>query len=145
MNFGKRREDNKLNLKPILDAVFIFIFFLLMSAQFLDLHEIGSDVPIVQSLPSKAKKDKSLHLIEDGTSRSVDDASTISQDSDEWPESESEEPDLEDWDIVYDYGKLPISVYILQEFLLISYKDENSHFTMIKELIMYIYNSFTTI
>ena len=43
------------NLIPILDAVFIFIFFLLMSAQFLKIHEIGSDAPHVKMLASKQK------------------------------------------------------------------------------------------
>ncbi|MCT4641732.1 MAG: biopolymer transporter ExbD [Bacteriovoracaceae bacterium] len=47
----------KLNLIPILDAIFIFIFFLLMSAQFLDIYEIGSDAPISMSAPRDDKKD----------------------------------------------------------------------------------------
>lgn len=46
----------KLNLIPILDAVFIFIFFLLMSAQFVDIYEIGTDAPTVSEIePSKDK------------------------------------------------------------------------------------------
>lgn len=51
---GRKRKNNgvpKLNLIPILDAVFIFIFFLLMSANFIKLFEIGSDVPIISSAP----------------------------------------------------------------------------------------------
>lgn len=47
----------KLNLIPILDAIFIFIFFLLMSAQFLDIYEIGSDAPITTTV-SQPKPDK---------------------------------------------------------------------------------------
>ena len=48
----KRRGGNKrLNLIPILDAIFIFIFFLLMSANFLKIYEVQSDVPIVSSAP----------------------------------------------------------------------------------------------
>lgn len=39
-------KGQKLNLIPILDAIFIFIFFLLMSAQFIDIYQIGSDAPI---------------------------------------------------------------------------------------------------
>lgn len=62
MKLGKRRNEEKLNLIPILDSVFIFIFFLLMSAQFLDLYEIGSDVPIVKSLPSSTPDEKALNL-----------------------------------------------------------------------------------
>lgn len=56
----KRKKLNKmpkLNLIPILDAIFIFIFFLLMSAQFLDIYEIGSDAPITTTL-SQPKPDK---------------------------------------------------------------------------------------
>ena len=56
----KRKKLNKmpkLNLIPILDAIFIFIFFLLMSAQFLDIYEIGSEAPITTTL-SQPKPDK---------------------------------------------------------------------------------------
>lgn len=53
----------KLNLIPILDAIFIFIFFLLMSAQFLDIYEIGSDAPITTTV-SQPKPDKEpLNLV----------------------------------------------------------------------------------
>lgn len=52
-----RKEVKKPNLIPILDAVFIFIFFLLMSASFLNIHEIQSDVPIISNKePPKSKK-----------------------------------------------------------------------------------------
>lgn len=52
-----KKKDQGLNLVPILDAVFILIFFLLMSAQFVKIFEINSDVPIVSnSEPPKDKK-----------------------------------------------------------------------------------------
>lgn len=50
----------KLNLIPIMDAVFIFIFYLLMSAQFIDIYEIGSD--IARSAASVPDKKKPLNL-----------------------------------------------------------------------------------
>lgn len=54
---SKKHNAGKLNLIPILDAVFIFIFFLLMSASFVKIFEISSDVPIVsKSRPPKSKK-----------------------------------------------------------------------------------------
>jgi len=54
----KKKPQAKLNLVPIMDAVFIFIFFLLMSAQFLRIMEIGSDVPIIsEAEPPKPEKD----------------------------------------------------------------------------------------
>lgn len=53
----KRKKTEKLNLIPILDSVFIFIFFLLMSAQFLEIYEIGSDAPAVKTTDS-IKNDK---------------------------------------------------------------------------------------
>lgn len=54
----KKKPLEKLNLVPIMDAVFIFIFFLLMSAQFLQVMEIGSDVPILsEAEPPKKDKD----------------------------------------------------------------------------------------
>lgn len=54
----RKKPDEKLNLVPIMDSVFIFIFFLLMSASFLKIYEIGSPVPIVSDQePPKDKKD----------------------------------------------------------------------------------------
>lgn len=58
----QRHEVKKPNLIPILDAVFIFIFFLLMSANFLKVYEIGSDVPIVSDSPPPKSKKKELAL-----------------------------------------------------------------------------------
>ena len=58
----KIRKDEKLNLIPILDAVFIFIFFLLMSAQFIKIFEIGSDVPMISSSPPPKEQKKPLAL-----------------------------------------------------------------------------------
>ena len=49
-------EFKRPNLIPILDAVFIFIFFLLLSANFLKVYEINSNVPTVSSTPPKDKK-----------------------------------------------------------------------------------------
>jgi biopolymer transport protein ExbD len=57
----KRKEPaQRLNLIPILDAVFIFIFFLLMSANFIKIFEVQSDVPIVSSTPPSNKKPLAL-------------------------------------------------------------------------------------
>lgn len=53
----KMKKAEKLNLVPILDAVFIFIFFLLMSAQFVDVYEIGSSLPMTKEA-SDQKEDK---------------------------------------------------------------------------------------
>jgi biopolymer transport protein ExbD len=54
----KKRGEERLNLVPIMDAVFVFIFFLLMSASFLRMMEIGSPIPIIsQSEPPKQQKD----------------------------------------------------------------------------------------
>jgi biopolymer transport protein ExbD len=54
----RKKPDEKLNLVPIMDSIFIFIFFLLMSASFLKIYEIGSPIPIVSdSEPPKDKKE----------------------------------------------------------------------------------------
>jgi biopolymer transport protein ExbD len=54
----RKRPDEKLNLVPIMDSVFIFIFFLLMSASFLKIYEIGSPIPIIsEKEPPKQDKD----------------------------------------------------------------------------------------
>lgn len=55
----KSKKNERLNLIPILDSVFIFIFFLLMSANFVKIFEISSDVPIVsESEPPKDQKER---------------------------------------------------------------------------------------
>lgn len=48
----------KLNLIPIMDAVFIFIFFLLFSAQFIKIYEISSDAPVISEIPPEEKLKK---------------------------------------------------------------------------------------
>jgi biopolymer transport protein ExbD len=54
----RKKPEEKLNLIPIMDSIFIFIFFLLMSATFLKINEVGSDVPIISdSEPPKNEKD----------------------------------------------------------------------------------------
>ena len=56
------KKAPKLNLIPIMDAVFIFIFFLLMSAQFVDIFEIGSNLPMVKDSSENPNKDEPLNL-----------------------------------------------------------------------------------
>jgi len=56
------KKQERINLIPILDAVFIFIFFLLMSTQFVKIFEIGSDVPIVSNEPPPKMDKKPLAL-----------------------------------------------------------------------------------
>ncbi len=54
----RKKPEEKLNLVPIMDSVFIFIFFLLMSASFLKIYEIGSPIPIIsESEPPKDEKE----------------------------------------------------------------------------------------
>ncbi len=57
-----KKTETRLNLIPILDAVFIFIFFLLMSTQFIKVFEIASDVPLVSNDPPPKSKKKPLAL-----------------------------------------------------------------------------------
>ena len=53
----KVKADDKLNLNPILDAVFIFIFFLVVSTSFIKVYEIPSMVPTLSDKePPKPKK-----------------------------------------------------------------------------------------
>lgn len=54
---SKSRATTKPNLTSILDAVFIFIFFLLMTSSFVKIYEITSDVPII-STKEPPKNDK---------------------------------------------------------------------------------------
>ena len=62
-NRRKGKGQQRLNLIPILDAVFIFIFFLLLSASFIKIYEVGSNIPMVSSAePPKKKKPLALTL-----------------------------------------------------------------------------------
>ena len=45
-----------------MDAVFIFIFFLLMSAQFIDIYELNSDAPSVKEVSDTKNKKPPLNL-----------------------------------------------------------------------------------
>ena len=58
----KIKKPEKLNLVPILDSVFIFIFFLLMSAQFVDVYEIGSSVPMMKEAKNEKQEKDPLNL-----------------------------------------------------------------------------------
>src|SRR6476620_10357704 len=58
----KIKKPEKLNLVPILDSVFIFIFFLLMSAQFVDVYEIGSSLPMTKDAPAEKNDKDPLNL-----------------------------------------------------------------------------------
>lgn len=58
----KIKKPEKLNLVPILDSVFIFIFFLLMSAQFVDVYEIGSSVPMTKEAKEEKQDKDPLNL-----------------------------------------------------------------------------------
>jgi biopolymer transport protein ExbD len=58
----KMKKPEKLNLVPILDSVFLFIFFLLMSAQFVDVYEIGSYVPMMKEAKNEKQEKDPLNL-----------------------------------------------------------------------------------
>lgn len=58
----KKNKIPKLNLIPILDAVFIFIFYLLMSAQFIDIYQVGSDIARTAASVPDNKKPLNLTL-----------------------------------------------------------------------------------
>jgi biopolymer transport protein ExbD len=62
MRVRSKKEIPKLNLIPILDAIFIFIFFLLMSAQFIDIYELNSDAPITSMAKNNQKEPLNLTI-----------------------------------------------------------------------------------
>ena len=66
-----KKEMERLNLIPILDAVFIFIFFLLMSASFVQVFEINSNIPIVSDVPIPKNKKPPLGLTIDIRQNSI--------------------------------------------------------------------------
>ena len=63
---ARRRKNHitPLNLVPILDAVFILIFFLLTSAQFVKIYELNSDLPILtEQPPQESEGSEPLNLV----------------------------------------------------------------------------------
>lgn len=62
MKIRKKKGFPKLNLNSVMDAIFIFIFFLLMSAQFINIHVINSDAPAI-ALVKEESKDEPLNLV----------------------------------------------------------------------------------
>lgn len=57
MRKSKLSKPPKLNVIPVLDAVFIFVFFLLMSAQFVDLYELHVKKPLLEEVTSSEASD----------------------------------------------------------------------------------------
>ena len=65
IKFRSREEikQERLNLVPIMDAVFIFIFFLLFSAQFIELVLLEAEAPVVSTVSSPQDiKEEPLNL-----------------------------------------------------------------------------------
>lgn len=59
----RNKKPEKINLIPIMDATFIFIFFLLMSVNFTQVNEVGTDLPIISNNePPPDKKPLALTL-----------------------------------------------------------------------------------
>jgi biopolymer transport protein ExbD len=56
------KKMERLNLIPIMDAVFIFIFFLLMSAQFINIFDISTNLPMIKDTSENPNKDEPLDL-----------------------------------------------------------------------------------
>jgi biopolymer transport protein ExbD len=55
-NLSKKRiqaKQERLNLVPVMDAVFIFIFFLLFSAKFIKIFEIETQSPVTREISSE--------------------------------------------------------------------------------------------
>ena len=58
----KKVIPGKPNLTPLLDAIFIFIFFLLFSSDLKQIFEIPIDVPIISESDNKESEDEPLGL-----------------------------------------------------------------------------------
>ena len=63
----RRRENSdtqqgKINLVPMLDSIFNFIFFLLITSSFVTIFEIKSPVPLVSSSPPPKINKNPLNL-----------------------------------------------------------------------------------
>lgn len=58
----RKRPDPRLDLTSIMDAIFIFNFFLLMSANFIKVYEINSPIPLISTKEDSDDKKKPLAL-----------------------------------------------------------------------------------
>ena len=56
MSVGTNSNEPKINIIPLMDVIFIFIFFLLMSVQFFEYFQITSSNPITKS-PQQVPQD----------------------------------------------------------------------------------------
>jgi biopolymer transport protein ExbD len=59
----KKIQESKLNLIPILDAVFIFIFFLLATSNYINIFELSSEFPVISNEESPKDKKDPLSLV----------------------------------------------------------------------------------
>ena len=65
MSVSSNSNEPKINIIPLMDVIFIFIFFLLMSVQFFEYFEIASSNPITknaQATPPDSKEQKQFKL-----------------------------------------------------------------------------------
>ncbi len=62
----RKERDTNPNLIPVMDVTFLFIFFLLMSAQFIEVSQVVSDAPTIKTTDSQSdEKPLNLTLIID--------------------------------------------------------------------------------
>lgn len=61
MRRHRKERDTNPNLIPVMDVTFLFIFFLLMSAQFIEVSQIVSDAPTIKTA-SANDDEKPLNL-----------------------------------------------------------------------------------
>jgi len=57
MGKKKSKQMQRLNVVPILDAVFIFIFYLVLSAKFIKFSEINAKKPVIEEVSSGTAQD----------------------------------------------------------------------------------------
>ena len=57
MGKKKSQKVKRLNVVPILDAVFIFIFYLVLSAKFIKFSEINAKKPVIEEVDSGTSQD----------------------------------------------------------------------------------------
>lgn len=72
MQLRKKRKKEPLNIVPMLDAVFIFIFFLLTTIQFVDMRSIKTSLPMVQTVEQEKLKKEPLNLTLKVKANSID-------------------------------------------------------------------------
>ncbi len=68
----KKHHPLNLNLVPVMDTIFVFIFFLLVSAEFMEIRDIQGEAPVISTFEDSKLKKEPLNLVLEISNDSID-------------------------------------------------------------------------